>query len=156
MPSETPDGFDWLESPVFARLVEMQVVDTARRSDLERVDDDAIARVTGWLAENRAGAREDERQRPVSQQRGPHDALASIDRLVRLAAEAALSSGRRTLRESDLVGVYDRHPCGFWPVCKLRRSGGGTADESTTVIVGGPGDLLALRILDMARGRVPA
>lgn len=156
MADELPDGFDWLDSPEFLRLVDMQVVDTARRANLRSIDDAAMARVRAWLAKNRSGARDEERRRPLSQQRGPHDALASIDRLVRLAAEGAFATGRLTLREADLVGVYERNFCGFWPACYLRRSGGGTAVEETTVVVGGPGDELAVRMLEIARGRVPA
>lgn len=156
MVDELPDGFDWLESPEFLQLLEMQVVDSARRSNLRRVDDAAMARMRAWLEENREGARNEERRRPLSQQRGPHDALASVDKLVRLAAEGALATGHLTLREDDLAGVYERHYCGFWPVCYLRRSGGSTAFEETTVVVGGPGDELAVRMLEMARGRETA
>lgn len=156
MADELADGFDWLESPEFLHLVEMQIVDTARRANLQRVDDAAVARVRAWLAEHRQGARDEEGRRPLSQQRGPSDALGSIDRLVRLAAEGALATGHLTLREADLVGVYERHFCGFWPVCYLRKSGGGSATDETTVVVGGPGDELATRMLDLARGRVTA
>lgn len=156
MPEQSPDGFEWLESPAFAQLVELQVVDSARRSTLRVVDDQAIARVRRWLSINREGAREEERRQPVSRQRGPHDALASIDRLVRLAAEAALATGHDTLREADLVGAYERHLCGWWPFCYLWGTQGTTGGENESVVVGGPGDVLAVRVRDIALGRVPA
>jgi len=156
MADELPDGFDWLESPEFLQLLEMQVVDSARRSNLRRVDDVAMARIRAWFAEHRQGARDEERRRPLSQQRGPHDALGSVDKLVRLAAEGALATGHLTLRVSDLEGVYARHYCGAWPLCHIFGAGGGSSEEETTVVVGGPGDELALRMLEMARGRVTA
>ena len=155
MADELPDGFEWLESPEFLRLVEMQVVDSDRRAGLSRVDDAAIARVLAWLAANREGARDEERRRRLSQQRGPHDALATVDRLVRLAAEVAMSTQRLALRASDLEGVYERHQCGHWPFCNIFGFEGGGANEEITVVVGG-GDDLARRMLHMARGRVTA
>jgi hypothetical protein len=156
MADELPDGFDWLESPEFLQLVDLQVVDSARRSNLRNVDDAAMARIRAWLAEHRQGARDEERRRPLSQQRGPQDALASVDRLVRLAAEAALATQRLTLRVSDVEGVYERHYCGHWPMCHIFGAEGGGSREEATVVVGGPGDELALRMLEMARGRLTA
>jgi hypothetical protein len=155
MPEQSPDGFEWLDSPAFEQLVELQLVASARRAGLRDVDERAIARVLRWLAANREGARAEERERPVSQQRGPSEALAALDRLVSLAAEAAIATGHDILREADLAGVYQRQLCKYWPFCWLRGPQDETGDEELTVVVGGP-DLLAMRVRDIALGRVPA
>jgi len=156
MPDQSPDGFEWLESSAFAMLVELQIVDSARRSGLREVSDESIARVRRWLAINSDAARAEERVRPLSRQRGPHDALESVDRLVRLASEAVLATGGDALRESDLVAAYERHLCGWWPFCYWWGTQGTSGEENESVVGGGPGDILAMRVRDIALSRVPA
>ena len=122
-PTPVSDGLEWLVDPAFEQLVKLQAASSAWRAGIDSVEDDVVNRIMDWLDEHRDTARASESLRPASQQRGPSDALASVDRLVQLASEIALQRGTAArLQKGDIEGTYKQHFCGFWPFCTAPNS----------------------------------